>query len=172
MSWYDRFKKQLYEFDIDIITLDNLGRYEKIFYCNEEYFLITDGRIANKQDCIDTIQYSKKFSDGKSFCIGVSYRDKAVAFLSIIEKYPEQETLYIGLFLMNEQFKRKGIGTKIIISLINEAFKSNYKKLKLSVQDNNISGYSFWESLGFEIIDKIECDGFYNLSMELSAAAK
>ena len=167
MSWYDNFKRQLYDFDVNIVTLDNLNEYENIFYCNEEYFLITDGRIATRQDCIDTIEYSNNFSDDKAFCIGFAYQNTPVAFLSIIEEYPKKETLYIGLFLINRQFKRKGIGTKIINSLIDEAFKSDYKSLKLSVQVNNVSGYSFWESLGFRIIDKTECDGFNNLSMEL-----
>ncbi len=168
MSWCDELKIQLSDYDVDFVTLDNLSIYESIFYCNEEYFLITDGHIASRQDCIDTMEYSNNFLSGKSFCIGFSYEDKPVAFLSIIEEYPEKETLYIGLFLMNEHFKRKGIGTKIITGLINEAFKADYKSLKLSVQENNISGYSFWKRLGFKVTDKTECDGFQNLSMELS----
>lgn len=169
MSWYDNFKMRLRDFDVNIVTLDNLNEYENIFYCNEEYFLITDGRFAIKQDCIDTIEYSQNFSDNKAYCIGFTYQNTPVAFLSIIEEYPEKETLYIGLFLMNDSFKRKRIGTKIITSLINEAFKSNYNTLQLSVQDNNMSGYSFWESLGFKIIDRTKCAGFYNLSMKLTA---
>ena len=170
MSWYDGFKAQLCDLDVNIVTLDNLNEYENIFYCNEEYFFITDGRFAIKQDCIDTIEYSQNFSDGKAFCIGFTCKNTPVAFLSIIEEYPEKETLYIGLFLVDRQFKRKGIGTKIINSLINEAFKSDYQALRLSVQDNNMSGYSFWESLGFKIIDKTKCDDFYNLSMKLTAS--
>lgn len=171
MSWYDGFKMQLRDFDVNIVTTDNLGIYEDIFYCNKEYFLITDGRIATRQDCIDTIEYSQNFYEDKAFCIGFTFQNTPVAFLSIIEEYPEKETLYIGLFLMNNSFKRKGIGRRIITSLINEAFKYNYKTLKLSVQDNNMSGYSFWESLGFKIIDKTKCEGFYNLSMELTATS-
>lgn len=39
--------------------------------------------------------------------------------------------------------------------------------VKLSVQDNNTSGYPFWQKLGFNAVNKIECEGFFNISMEL-----
>lgn len=101
------------------------------------------------------------------YCIGFSLKDKAVALLSIFEGYPETDTLYIGLFLVNEDFKRKSIGTKIIGALIDEAFNTKYNSIKLSVQDNNISGCSFWRKLGFQITQKCDCNNYFNLSMKL-----
>ena len=68
---------------------------------------------------------------------------------------------------MNDKFKRKSIGTKIISSLIDESFNAQYNSIKLSVQDNNISGCSFWRKLGFKVTQKYDCDNFCNLSMEL-----
>lgn len=167
MSLYLKLKPRLPEFNIELVTLDSFSRYENIFYCNQEYFLITDGRLATKQDCIETIEYGKSFPEDMYYCIGFSLNGEVVALLSIFEGYPETDTLYIGLFLMNEKFKRKSIGTKIISSLIDESFNTQYNTIKLSVQDNNISGCSFWCKLGFKITQKYDCDNFYNLSMEL-----
>ena len=48
-----------------------------------------------------------------------------------------------------------------------EAFSSQYNSVKLSVQDNNISGYSFRCNLGFKVTKKCDCDNFCNLSMKL-----
>lgn len=141
-------------------TLDSLNYYENVFYCNKEYFLIKDGRFAAKQDCIETIEYGKNSPEDMCYCIGFSLNGEAVALLSIFEGYPEANTLYIGLFLMNEKFKRKLIGTKIISSLIDESLNAQYNTIKLSVKDNNISGCSFWHKLGFEIIQKYDCDNF------------
>ena len=167
MSLYLKLKSRLHEFNIKPVTLDNLNHYENILYCNQEYFLITDGHIATRQDCIETIEYGKNFPEDMCYCIGFSLNGEAVALLSFFEGYPEADTLYIGLFLMNERFKRKSIGTKIISSLIEESFNAQYNKVKLSVQDNNISGYSFWCKLGFKVTQKCDCDNFCNLSMEL-----
>lgn len=54
MSIYLKLKPWLPEFDIELVTLENLKNYENIFYCNREYYLITDGvllqdKIALKQ---------------------------------------------------------------------------------------------------------------------------
>ena len=167
MSLYLKLKPRLPEFNIELVTLDNLDRYENIFYCNSEYYLITEGHPATKRDCMETIQYGNDFPKDMCYCIGFSLKDKAVALLSILEGYPETDTLYIGLFLVNEDFKRKSIGTEIIGALIDEAFNTKYNSIKLSVQDNNISGCSFWHKLGFQITQKCDCNNYFNLSMKL-----
>ncbi len=167
MFLYLKLKSRLPEFNIELVTLDNLNNYENIFYCNQEYYLITDGHLATKQDCMETIEYGNYFPEDTCYCIGFSSNDEAIALLSILEGYPEADTIYIGLFLMNEKFKRKSIGTKIISALIDESFYAQYHSIKLSVQDNNISGCSFWRKLGFKTTKKINCGNFFNLSMEL-----
>lgn len=167
MSLYLKLKPRLPEFNIELVTLNRLNYYENIFYCNQEYFLITDGRLVTRQDCIETIEYGKNFPEDMYYSIGFSLNGEVIALLSIFEGYPEADTLYIGLFLMNEKFKRKLIGTKIISSIIDESFNAQYNTIKLSVQDNNISGCSFWRKLGFKVTQKCDCDNFCNLSMEL-----
>ena len=167
MPLYKNLQVRLPEYIVEFVTTENLSKYEGIFYSNTEYYLITDGHPATKQDCIETVEFGNNYPKDMSYCIGISSKNEAVAFISFFEGYPDVNTLYIGLFLMNEPFKRKSIGTKIMTSLIEEAFIANYTCIKLSVQDNNISGYSFWTKLGFEITEKCECCGFCNLSMEL-----
>ncbi len=167
MSLYLKLKPRLPEFNIELVTLNRLNYYEDIFYCNQEYFLITDGRLVTRQDCIETIEYGKNFPEDMYYSIGFSLNGEVIALLSIFEGYPEADTLYIGLFLMNEKFKRKLIGTKIISSIIDESFNAKYNTIKLSVQDNNISRCSFWRKLGFKVTQKCDCDNFCNLSMEL-----
>ncbi len=168
MSLYDQLKLQLPEFIIEPVTLENVTKYENIFYSNKEYYMITDGHIASQQDVIEVIEYRDDFPADMCFCIGISKDDEPNAFLSFFEGYPQKNTLYIGLFLVDSNFQRISLGSKIIQTLIDTAFRSKYNSIKLSVQDNNHSGYSFWKKLGFKIIGKIKCDGFYNLSMELT----
>ena len=135
MSLYLNLIPRLPEFNIELVTLDNLYHYENIFYSNREYYLITEGHPATKQDCIETIQYGNDFPEDMCHCIGFSLKGEAVALLSFFEDYPE-------------------INTK-------------YNMVRLSVQDNNISGCSFWRKLGFQITEKCDCGHFFNLSMKL-----
>lgn len=100
-------------------------------------------------------------------CLGFSKEQQPVAFLSLLEGYPEPATLYVGLFLIDKRFQKKSIGTRIMNTVIDDAFSAGYTSIKLSVQDNNVSGYPFWKKLGFKAVKKTKCDGFYNISMEL-----
>ena len=54
-----------------------------------------------------------------------------------------------------------------IDKVIDIAFESGYKSIKLSVQDNNVSGYPFWQKFGFKKVKRTKCNGFYNISMKL-----
>ena len=167
MVIYEKLQQRLPEFIIEPVTLNNLSKYENIFYSNDEYYMITDGRTATKQDCIETIEYADNFPEGMCQLIGFSEDEDAIAFLSLLEGYPRKSTLYIGLFLIDKQYQKNSIGTKIINEVIDMAFDSGFKTLKLSVQDNNVSGYPFWQKLGFKITKRTKCDGFYNISMKL-----
>jgi len=92
------FKTRLPEYNIELVTLDNLNHYENIFYCNQEYYLITNGHPATKQDCIETIEYGNDFQEDMSYCIGFSLNGEAVALLCILEGYPETDTIYRIVF--------------------------------------------------------------------------
>ena len=129
--------------------------------------MITDGRTATKQDCIETIEYADNFPVEMCQLIGFSEDEDAIAFLSLLEGYPRKTTLNIGLFLIDKQFQKNSIGTKIINEVIDMAFCSGYSTIKLSVQDNNMSGYPFWQKLGFKSVKRTKCDGFYNILTKL-----
>lgn len=168
MSLYIKLKHRLPDFTVEQVTLDNLLKYENVFYSNIEYYMITDGRPATKQDCIETIKYADAFPSGMCHSVGVSKDGNAVAFLSLFEGYPEEDMFYIGLFLIDKRFQKQSLGTKIINAVIDTAFSSNYAGIKLSVQDDNISAYTFWQKIGFKSVNINKCNGFNNVSMELN----
>ena len=167
MSFVKRLGNRLSEFTVESVTKENVRIYENVFCSNTEYYFITDGRPAVKQDCIDTVEYTEEFTEGTPHCIGFLRGDKAVAFLSLFDGYPEEDTLYIGLFLVDKSVQRSSVGTVIMQAVIAEGFSSGCNAVKLSVQDNNRSGYPFWQKLGFKALGETKCEGFYNISMEL-----
>lgn len=167
MSFVEKLKVRLPKLETERVTKENISKYENIFYSNEDYYLITEGRPAVFSDCVETVEFTESFSTGNPHCVGFSKNDTAVAFLSMFEGYPEENTLYIGLFLVDKSFQRNSVGTDIISAVIGEGFDSGYTTVKLSVQDNNLSGYPFWKKLGFKAAGITECEGFFNVSMEL-----
>lgn len=167
MNLYEDMQLRLPEFVIERITIDNYDKYEEIFYCNEEYYILTDGQVATKETIIETIEYCPNdFPKENVYNIGVLYNGKPVCTLFALYGYPDKQTFYIGLFLMNEEFKKQGIGTKVIKALFDSFSNTVIEKFCLSVQDNNISGCRFWNNLGFEVVNRNVCKGFINLSMQ------
>ncbi|MBR2043485.1 MAG: GNAT family N-acetyltransferase [Clostridia bacterium] len=167
MNLYKNMQLRLPEFIIERITTDNFEKYEEIFYCNKEYYLLTDGQAATKETIIETIEYCPNSFQKENVCnIGVLYNEKPVCSIFALYGYPDKQTFYIGLFLMNEEFKKQRIGTKVIKALFESCSYAGIEKFCLSVQDNNISGCRFWEKLGFEVVNRNICEGFINLSMQ------
>jgi len=160
---YQKLQALLPEFTIESVTMENLSTYETVFYSNEEYYCLTDGHPATRELCEETIC---GFSSYNVHSVGISRNGQAISFLSILDGYPDADTLYIGLLLVEERFKRKSIGTLIMMALFTVAADLKFKNLRLSVQENNIRGLKFWKKMGFYEIDRCTCDGFDNLSMK------
>ena len=102
------------------------------------------------------------------YSFGFSVQEEAAAFISVLEGYPESDTLYIGLFLVDEYYKRKHIGIRIITGIKAAAREAHCQKIKLSVLEKNNSAFLFWKSSGFKVTDDI--DG--NFSKECSLNKK
>lgn len=124
---------------------------------------MTDGHPATREICEETIC---GFTSYNVFNIGVSQNGQALSFISLLDGYPDPDTLYIGLMLVDEKFKRQSVGTSIVKALVTIASTLQLKYLRLSVQENNICGLNFWNKMGFYEIDRCTCDGFDNLSMK------
>ena len=167
MSFIKKTGERLPGFTVEAVTKENITKYQNVFCSNDDYYLITEGRPASLQDCIETIEYTENFPTGIPHNLGFSKDGKGAAYLSLFEGYPEEKTLYIGLFLVDRSLQRSSLGSTVIKAVIDQGFSSGYGAVKLSVQDNNVSGYPFWKKMGFTAVNKTECDGFYNISMEL-----
>ena len=160
---YQKLQYLLPEFMIEPVTKDNLSIYETVFYSNEEYYYLTDGKPATRELCEDTLC---DYPPYRVYSVGVSQNGQAISFLSVLEGYPDADTLYVGLLLVDKRFKRKSIGTSIMKALFSVATELKFKNLRLSVQENNIEGVNFWMKMGFYEISRCTCDGFDNLSMK------
>lgn len=71
-----------------------------------------------------------------------------VGVLDIILAYPDDKTIFIGLFMIDKRFQGSGRGSKIITELI-EFFKLDYKFIQLAFMKDNKAAQAFWEKNGF-----------------------
>ena len=80
--------------------------------------------------------------------------DKLVAIIDLITNYPDEETCFIGFFMVDINVQNKGIGSYIINAVCDELKRNNYKNVRLAwIEDDKKTEY-FWHKNGFKDLEK------------------
>ena len=64
--------------------------------------------------------------------------------MDLILKFPEEETAYIGLFMIDIKYQNKGIGSHIIEEVTEQLKLCGYLKVRLGVDKGNPQSFAFW----------------------------
>ncbi|UUV18362.1 GNAT family N-acetyltransferase [Fusobacteria bacterium ZRK30] len=147
--------KKIVDKNIKIVSLDldDMGSIDQL--CNEceDYFLMVNGAIHTEEDTeeiLTALPPEKEFKD--KFVLGVFYREELVGIIDLIKDYPVIDQWIIGLFLLKEKNRNKGVGKIVHNALIEMVLKGSGKSLTLGVVKDNIKGLKFWENLGYKTI--------------------
>ena len=68
--------------------------------------------------------------------------------MDLITAYREDETAFIGFFMLNIKYQHKGIASRIIKESIEYLETEGYKKIRLGVDKGNPQSFSFWKKNG------------------------
>ena len=71
--------------------------------------------------------------------------------LDLIEHYPQQNTAYIGFFMMKKERQGCGLGTSLIGKLLDELRKEKFCRVRLAIDRGNPQSKAFWEKNGFAL---------------------
>ena len=69
--------------------------------------------------------------------------------MDLILNYPNQETAFIGFFMMNKDFQGKGIGTEFFSVCSLRLKEEGYDYIRLGFAKGNQQSESFWLKNGF-----------------------
>ena len=79
-----------------------------------------------------------------------------MGLIDLITAYPDDETAFIGFFMLNIKYQHKGIASRIIKESIEYLKTEGYKKMRLGVDKGNPQSFSFWKKNGFKVISEDE----------------
>lgn len=71
------------------------------------------------------------------------------AVLDVVEGYPRPRTLYVGLFLLESELRRRGIGRAVVTALLAAAKEAGFDRVRLACLLDNEAGHAFWTAMGF-----------------------
>ena len=95
----------------------------------------------------------KAIPEGKSledkFYIGFFENDCLIAIMDFILSFPKEDTIFIGLFMMDSKESGKGKGSDIIAEAFTAWKSEGYKKVRLAYMKGNMQSRNFWRKCGF-----------------------
>ena len=105
--------------------------------------------IAEQIDACDDLKAlpPDKTCEDKYF-IGFFEYEALVGIINLITAYPDDETVFIGFFMLNIKYQHKGIASRIIKESIEYLKTEGYKKIRLGVDKGNPQNFSFWKKNG------------------------
>jgi ribosomal protein S18 acetylase RimI-like enzyme len=131
---------------------EELAALQRVMESDEDYFLRVTGHPPGPADAQSTLMF---VPDGRSpedkAPFGVWADDELVGILDLLLRYPDDETLYIGLLLIDRGRQGQGIGTAAYQALERELLPRWpwVRRLRLSVVRTNDQVLGFWRRLGF-----------------------
>lgn len=75
-------------------------------------------------------------------------KKRLVAVIDLILKYPDEETAFIGFFMVDKDCQGKGVGSFVVGEVL-ECLKNEFSKVLLGYVRGNEQSRRFWEKNGF-----------------------
>lgn len=134
--------------DVDIVY--DMSSENGIFYKYHPPFVTKESILED----MEALPPNKNYDD--KYYIGFFENDSLVAIMDLILGYPTEETAFIGLFMTNVHYQKKGVGSNIVADVCDYLKKLNYKKIRIGVDKENPQSNAFWLKNGFHIISEKE----------------
>jgi ribosomal protein S18 acetylase RimI-like enzyme len=145
------------DFDFSPITRGNYMDIWEVYESNPEYFLAAKGRVAKPDDILDTFERLPDFYDAsRQIFVGIWQNGRPVAVLEVLPGLDGDDILYFSEIIVHHDYKRRGIGKKIVKDTINFAKSRGFKEIRLGVGDENPEALHFWQDCGFAPARKYE----------------
>lgn len=83
------------------------------------------------------------------YYLGFYESEALVAVMDLILGFPNDETAFVGFFMMNKQFQGKGIGTELMQEVYTYLKQCDFKFVRLCFAKGNPQSEHFWLKNGF-----------------------
>lgn len=133
--------RKLNDTDIDKIYEVMNGNPQYFQYCPP---MATAQSIA---DDMNALPPRTTYDD--KYYIGYFEEEKLVAVMDLILNFPNENTAFIGFFMMNTAYQGRGIGTELLEECCKTLREENYQYIRLGFAKGNPQSEAFWIKNGF-----------------------
>jgi GNAT superfamily N-acetyltransferase len=83
------------------------------------------------------------------YYLGFYEGDVMLAVMDLILGFPNEETAFVGFFMMNKEYQGKGIGTALMQEVYTYLKQFGFKFVRLGFAKGNLQSEHFWLKNGF-----------------------
>jgi GNAT superfamily N-acetyltransferase len=129
----------------------DLAQLQKVVECAPAYWLRISGKTAGPDASTATFH---ALPDGKTyadkFVLGIFWQDRMIGCADIIQGFPNESTVMLGLLLLSESHQGRGLG-RVAYSELETLIRSwsGIQTVRIGVIGTNDIVLPFWKSLGF-----------------------
>lgn len=145
--------KQAYApvYSVKLLTEADSGEILTVYQSNTAYYRILQNHPATAENCREDLEGLPAGLPEKNKCFaGLYQKNRLVSVLDLLNGYPQPDTLYIGLFMLDAAYQGCHTGTEQIKALLQAAEKAGFLRVELGCLEKNESGLTFWRKLGFQ----------------------
>ena len=137
-------------YTVSRLTEDDILAILKLYEGNPEYFRYCppNPTWASVQEDMRALPPAKTMAD-KHF-IGFFDRDALIAVMDLIDRYPDDRTAFIGLFMVDKNRQGQGVGAHIMRRLSDVLKTEGCRRICLGIIRDNLPARRFWQRLDFQ----------------------
>lgn len=123
-----------------------------------DYFEIIEGRFPEKDASLEIIRDLPPGWEPKNKHVFGCFNEQnlLIAVMDILADYPVKDEWIIGLLMIDPTERKRGLGKLLHKFIMDYALKNKADKLRIGVALENTKAYSFWKSLGYYEIKKVD----------------
>ena len=142
---------------------ENFEELFELYRSNREYFEYFSLEPAKERLYRDMTMLPDGCSAAQKHFLTFRRGGRPIALLDLIESYPDDDTCYIGLFMVRAELSGRGIGTDIIGELCDSLKKAGFKALRLAYGKRYEKAAGFWTKNGFVPVREAELEEYGEL---------
>ncbi|WP_169331239.1 GNAT family N-acetyltransferase [Alloscardovia criceti] len=137
------------QFSVRLLQPRDAHQIYEIGLGNPQFFLYGSADLSPEHlwDELQEIPPDKTAED--KYVIGYFEGSTMVAFVDLLVSYPDEDSAYIGFFMVNAAYSGKGIGSSLISQLKEELRKDGLMRVELAYLEGNEQSRAFWTKCGF-----------------------
>lgn len=139
------------QYQINRLTVANAGEIYELCATNPLYYHYLREPLTHQSiiEGIEELPPGKRQED-KYFLGFYTQAGSLVAILDLVWQYPDEKSVYFGLFMTNRKYQRQGISSNLIQELSSYIENQAMKRIRLGCIVDNEPAQKFWLKNGFQ----------------------